>query len=438
MRPSERVNGNYELAQQDVTLRLPSGPATVPVQVRLELSPRPQVALHCELTWSEVAIANEMSEVRQVIVELPSGLTTQAIVAGRSAIGGGKISDDLFLRTEPVTVLNGSAPIAKAKFLLINFPSVWGRDDLKRYPDPDDKSHGFVFPRFQLRSGKWRVHVMAVDSLLSIHQRMLTRGGSALTHVCVVTQQDGQTASVEELEEFLSTLHLFLSFARGSYCGLTLLRGYAAGVPQGNRVWEQWGSYKVEPWRRSLQSWFDQSQSHTLSGTFDGIRRLLTQSANPTLLLQVFHWYLRSNESREPEVSVVLNHAALERLAFAAIGARSGGEKEGDWIARALQWHGVDSRVPSSCPELVRLQSAHGLAHAPHALVAIRNELVHPGVRLGVLASVAMDEARSLGLYYIELMLLSMSGYTGRFVDRLVYGRPYHMQRRTVPWVSGL
>ena len=438
MKPSERVNGNYELGQEDVTLHLPSGPATVPVQVRLELSPRPQVALHCELTWSEVALANEMNEVGEVIVELPTGVTTEAIVADRSAIGGGKISNDLFLRSEPATVLESGAPIAKAKFLLVNFPSVWGSDDLMRYPDPNDKSRGFIYPRFQLRSGKWRVQIIAVDSLMGMHHRMLTSGGSALTHVCVVTQQDNQTASVQELEEFLSLLHLFFSFARGSHCGLTLLRGYAAGSPQGKRVWEQWGSYKVEPWRRNLQSWFDQLQSHTLSGTFDGIRRLLTQAANPTLLWQVFHWYLRSNESREPEVSVVLNHAALERLAFAAIGTRSGGENEGDWMAQALQWQGVDPGVPSLCPELGRLQSVHSLAHGPHALVAIRNELVHPGARLGVLPSMALDEARSLGLYYIELMLLSMSGYTGRFVNRLVRGRNYHLQRQTVPWVSGL
>ena len=130
---------------------------------------------------------------------------------------------------------------------MLNFPSVWGDLDFHRYPDPSDMRRSFIYQHFQVHADAWLVDVIAVDSVMAVHHHLLRRGGLALTHTGSIVRTDGQAFSLDELQGFLSILHLFLSFARGSYCGLTYLSAHDVGR---NRVWEQWGTYKVEPWQR--------------------------------------------------------------------------------------------------------------------------------------------------------------------------------------------
>ena len=129
-------------------------------------------------------------------------------------------------------------------------------------------------------------------------------------------------------------------------------------------------------------------------------------------------WYLRSNESSEPEVSVVLTQAALERLAFSTVGPKSN-RTEGGWIADALQAKGIDPDIPTGCRELCQIRTRYSWSHGPHALVDIRNDLVHANTRRGTLSSATLLEAQSLGLHYVELMLLKVFGYTGEYANRV-------------------
>ena len=205
---------------------------------------------------------------------------------------------------------------------MINFPFVLGEQDVKRYPDPSKPGTGLIYPRFHLQVDSWLVDIIAVDSLLSVHHALLQRGGSALSHTGTIVRTDGQQFSLEELKGFLRALHLFLSFARGSYCGLTLLSGHDFDR---SRVWEQWGTFKVEPWQRELPTWFDPGGSHHLSSVFDGFLELLAAPAKGDAVSKVVQWYLRSNESSEAEVGVVLAHAALERLSFLVNGPKNSG-----------------------------------------------------------------------------------------------------------------
>ena len=60
--------------------------------------------------------------------------------------------------------------------------------------------------------------------------------------------------------------------------------------------------------------------------------------------------------------------------------------------------------------------------HGPHALVRIRNELVHPEGRLGPISLSTRLEAQCLGLHYVELMLLNLTGYYSKYLNRLKRG----------------
>ncbi len=284
-----------------------------------------------------------------------------------------------------------------------------------------------MYPRFSMEAGGWSVDLIAVDGLMGAHYALTRRGGSIMSHIGSITRTTSSEFSLDDLTELLGKLHLFLSFARGGYCGLTLLHGYDANR---RRVWEQWGTYRVEPWRRELVTWAVPDHSHALGGIFAGLWEQIED------VEQAIRWYLRSNESNEAEVSVVLSHAALEYLAFKTAGERNTGEKEGDWIARSLRHSGIDPALPAYCWELGRSQQVENWSHGPHALVAIRNDLIHAERRRGHLSNAALVEARNLGLHYVELMLLALAGYTGEYVNRLKTRPSDGMRFEKVPWAA--
>ena len=345
-------------------------------------------------------------------------------------LSGRKISNILIPKSEPVTVRDDGISMARAKFALLNFPNMWGNNDIRRYPDPSNTSRWISYERIQLMAIPWLVDIFAVDSLMAVHYGLIRRGGSAITHTGTITRMDRNQFGRDDLVEFLEALHLFLSFARGSYCGLTLLSGSDSNR---KRIWEQWGTYKVEAWRRALPTWVDISKSHLLSPVFEGIYKLLIDTKQSGTITQVIHWYLRSNESSEPEVSIVLTQAALERLTVHTIGPKPPDIKEGDWMAQSLQGMGINVNLPKSCPSLQRLQRINGWSHGPHALVAIRNDLVHPRNMVGSITGGALLEAQALGLHYVEVMLLCLSNYSGKYLNRLNIREPYPAMYEEVP-----
>ena len=431
MKPSERLNRSYTLVDTMVEVVADYGLVSVPAKVILELSPRPRVILECTFTWDDVEVTNEIVEKRGGEILLKNGTSIDVTQGGPTTLGGGKIVLTLLPKSELVTVRDDSSTFTRCKFAVINFPSIWGEQDVKRYPDPSKPGTGLIYQRFQLKAHPWLVDVIAVDSVMSVHFGLLQRGGSAITHTGTIVRTDGQLFSLDELNDVLHMLHLFLSFARGSYCGLTFLSGHDSNR---ERVWEQWGTYKVEPWKRELPSWPDPLGSHHLSSAFDGFLRLLKDPAKGDGISRVIQWYLRGNESEEPAVGVVLAHAALEHLSFLINGPKGRRQHEGDWIADALRHNGIDPSLSTDCPELRSLSRSHDWSHGPHAITVFRNDLIHPDNRHGPFSEFALREAQGLGLHYIELIVLRLCGYTGPFVNRLKREESMSSRIGQVPW----
>ena len=73
-------------------------------------------------------------------------------------------------------------------------------------------------------------------------------------------------------------------------------------------------------------------------------------------------------------------------------------------------------------------------AHGPHTLVKIRNDLVHSDMKRGISSGRIYAQARELGLWYVELMLLNKFGYAGKYGNRLT--QEWRGQVELVPWAD--
>lgn len=423
--PTRKINAKHEIALASIQMALDDRVVETAATVSMELSPRPRLTLEVDFPTDEIASVIEIRRKGDVTFRLDGGTSVEASVGDRWSLCGGNVAIVLIPKTEPVTVLKGTASPIVARFSIINFPSMFDPADFQG----NDVSSA-VIQRADLTAGPWSIEMVADDSLLTIHDALIRRGGSAVTHECKAARTDGRPFSVGELDDLLEVLHSFLSFARGSYCGLHRVVAEDGG---GNRVHEQWGTREVEPWRRRLRSWVDDSSRHALVPAFEGFWDLFHRPGARDVVTKALNRYLRSNESGEPEVSVVLTQAALEILANHVIPTSARIRNKGDRIACALEQMGIGSAMPQECVELNLIERRRVWSHGPHALVDIRNDLVHPDSRKGVISGAALAEARDLGLHYVELMLLQLAGYRGEYANRM---KPAYKCVEPVPWAT--
>ena len=193
------------------------------------------------------------------------------------------------------------------------------------------------------------------------------------------------------------------------------------------------GSPPAEP-GINIKSWFRQLHgADTLSGLFPKFWSLFeSDKEQRDTILRAVDWYLQSNMS-PPHVGIILTVAALERLSFQVLGReRDSNESNGGFIKKALEKLQVPLDFPKSYEAL---QKVKNWDHGPHAVVAIRNNLVQRNPTLAGVSNYATHEAWNLGQWYIEMMLLGMLEYGGFYKNRLVGWREHDRAFLPVPWV---
>ena len=322
------------------------------------------------------------------------------------------------------------------RFGLINFPDFMIPGFLELHEHEDGRKVYQVSRSVRLRGTSWTVKVTPANNREEVHASLKEKSGFGLTHWGSITQADGSPFTRESVQTLLEALTLFYSFARGLYCGLTLITGFNQAD---ETVWEQWGISNGESWR-GHQSWFDTLHGKILEDVFPGFWTQYQNLAIDDRKRLALEWYLDSNAQKAIHSSIVLTQAALERLSYETVGGRlrkgqlgrKDDEKEGEWIARALNSIGVGSKIPQACVKLEQFRQANRLQHGPHAIVEIRDDLMHPKMDYGVLSGDIYHEAKELGLWYVEILLLKLFDYQGKYSNRLT--NKWRGEVELVPW----
>lgn len=412
-----KVNCTIPLVETQIEVLRDNGRSWLPVsaEVTMRLSPVPRVFIEVTTPGPPIALMKSLHEFGATPkLRLPSGPEIEASVR---ECGMGKGWRSLLVPTrQPVTVIQTGEKLQSVKFYLINFSSL------------NDNS-------VLLQTEPWQVEIRPLPKLPEIKKILKTESGYALTHEGSIQRSDGTAFSVEEAHKLLDVLHLFLSFVRGGNCGVTLITGNGENE---RRAWEQWGTYSTYPWFH-LSSWLDHrhDNDNELSRAFPGFWRVVGQMTDaPDDPVRVaLYWYLRSNESSALQAGIILTQAALERLARQLLPNEKyeALTKAAERIRAVLEEAGIDPAMPQSCKELREVAQVDG----PEILSRIRNDLVHAEMRTNVSLE-AYLEARDLGQWYVELLLLKLFGYEGQYANRLAYIYEGIWKPELVPWARDI
>ena len=425
---TSEYDANARIDISETTIEFPEEGFTTSARVVLGLSHLPDIRFEFqEITprLHEILLKWQLKLDRTFTVELGTGELLDMVVFGDSIVP----IDGL------VTGLDTGEPLYRVTFGLINFLDYMKMGFWEPYEHEDGRKVFQASRTLRLVGDPWIVEVTPVNNRKELYASLKQQGGFGLTHWGSINRVDGSSFSGESVQSLITALTLFFSFARGLHCGLTLVTGFNQAD---EKVWELWGVSNVESWR-GQQTWFDIHHGKILEDVFPEFWSQHLGSAHDSPIRLALQWYLDSNAQKALHSSIVLTQAALERLAHETVGdrltrkqlGRKDDEKEGEWIARAL---GDISKIPPACVQLEKFRLSKGLKHGPHAIVKIRDDLIHHRMDYGILSGDIYREARELGLWYVEMLLLKLFDYQGEYSNRLT--QKWRGEVEFVPWAQ--
>ena len=419
---TSEVHTNIPLEETQVEFEIDGRKVSAPAKVVLYLRPSPSVVFEVwgvprDLKAAAKAASSQPASTRSTVrvptwsdgpstIKLENGTTVNVVLNRWSSA---QTKRDLFSAQLPCVALDTSSPLKSLQISVMNF------------------SQKVYYPLPYLEAPPWQITIDPVSDLERLRKTQDTDRGYAITHHGTICRTDYSLFPVEEATELLDALNAFFSFVCGTFCSPLNAIGLDSN---GDEAWKRWGPHYISPWYRP-RSWFDITVSPSLPDIFKRFWQEYRNNAQE--LARVIRWYAHSNETDVADVSMILIQLALETLAHSTVGAKPTKKFTGDWIAGALQHVGIDPQIPAFFSELNRLANQESWIHGPHALVTLRNDMIHSDVKLTNIPLAVYHEARELGLWYLELMLLQRFGYMGDYASRLTpVQRPGATQ--AVPW----
>ncbi len=311
-----------------------------------------------------------------------------------------------------------------------------------------DKDMSSRTGRLRLESDEWLVTLDTRKAIRDLISSLKNHGGYAITHTGELRRSDSRCFNYDEADDVLQAVYFFLSFLRGLWCGPIL----AFGRSNNRDIWQEWATSRLTPWKY-VESWFPcvaaRENVVNLNQSFRGFMRKWKNGLWKDPIKHSIHWYVESNiGAGGVEGSIVLIQTALELLSWLYFvedpaTATSGAKRfekvnAAEKIRCLLKASGISADIPVTLKQLkteaVTLEAPDG----PEAFVRLRNAIVHPkkSKREAMLKTsvLARFEAKNLGLWYLELILLRVFGYEGEYYQRLKSGWP-NQGRVKVPWV---
>lgn len=340
-------------------------------------------------------------------------------------------------------ILNGvfiaglSANVERIDFQLANFHQILG-ESIRSGTIKHIRLHR---GRLTLINDNYTVIIDQVDQYSERVKMVKASGGFIVGHAGRIEKKNGSQITLLEAEDLLSSLHFYLSFCRGRWCGPMFSRGTSGK----HIIWQQLGSWKIGFWK-DLSSWFPCFETGDVTKAWDGFSHLWDRADWQYPLRIAVHWFLEANSGAgASEGSIVLTQTALELLGWTFLvedrhlfsAAKFDSLRGADKIRQLLRHLGIPDQIPPQLKNLraeaVPLKASDG----PAVFVAIRNGIVHPKKAkrdaIAKMLPLARWEARQLGLWYLELAILRLSSYDGVYYNRLKTGHVSQVKEK-VPW----
>lgn len=291
-----------------------------------------------------------------------------------------------------------------------------------------------LVPFKKLTCNQWVIEIKNAQ-LSSVYKELEDCKGNALTHIGIIRKIDSTPFKVDEIKIIRSGLSFMLSFAGGRRSFPSIFIGHKGDA----KVYEDW-SASFDQYSRVGTWWHSVTDTTSLDGAIEDLFPLFMEKWSienwRTALCEAVNWFLSSNNTEKllMEPCLILHQAAFERLAYEYIVIDKkihtykefNSKRASDNIRTLFHSLRIPIDIPAELKKMTQLPGYQDWTDIPHALTDIRNSIIHP-VHKHKLDSVICD-VWNLSMEYIELVILGICGYNGKYQSRIKNCITY------VPW----
>ncbi len=348
----------------------------------------------------------------------------EGFVLGKCFVSGFTVADTVTVKGQfQFSAITGDETIAveKLKFCVPNLKAILG-EPVQRITKT---SSGFSKSRLTLNNDEYSIVIDKCfdynESVAALHEK----GGYAILYSGELKRAKG-ILTYENSRDILHCLNVYLSFINGKRTGALFIHGIF-----GNRtIWSDYSNYYVDTYDE-LTGWLNVHSVEGLNGLWRTFSKRWKNKTDKHVLVTIVHWYLECNKSSGfVEGSIIMAQTALELLYnwHVVEGKRLLLGKDAENIAASnkirllISQMNLDYGIPKRFAALQKFLKSEKLADAPDAIVQIRNAIVHSQeekrIKLGKIENAAKSEALELSLWYIEVALLKILGFSGKYHNR--------------------
>ncbi len=319
---------------------------------------------------------------------------------------------------EPIQWSDNSEELQKVNFHIVNFPEF--RSTCQQ--QFDDGTRVSRINSLVLEYHPWRVSISELSSIGDVY-KTLRASGYAITHAGQLQRIDGQSFPSSDAVKIIWAIQNFLSFCAGCWIGVTLPVGFDA---EGNRAWEQCGCGRCDRWK-SRESWFAPLHGDTLRVLFPGFIRLWESETWRRPLSETLYWYCLANDSGNGvDTGIILAQTAMETIAWNLLvndkeAITPKGYKElwaSDRFRLLFSFLDIPKEIPDGLEKLKKSAKQLGWSDGLHAFTEIRNSIIHPEKKNRHDNDGFFLEAWRLGLWFLDLLILRLCEYEGKYANR--------------------
>ena len=408
------------LGTEQASVRLGSKTLTGPLTATVTMVPRPKLAFELEVPpYFGIDISQEAE-----VTFLSSGVKSPCQI--RRAQMFSQTPSIISLRPlQEVVPAGQDMPVNQIVFAVPNFPDFLAHAVIHKSPE----GGGTREDEIRLEFSGWMVTIRKMTDIAERKELLSEDGGFGITAIGLLERSDAALFTWHDAEPGIEALRVFLSYVCGRWTGPMLPAGIG---PAGKLIWFRWSVPLVDQ-GFSLFTWFDAHRGMTLSDIVPAFMAKWEDPRWKDALSYAVYWFVRANSAAVGgDGSLILSQAALEVLSWTYLVTAGGMEPKAFEKLRAagkIRTLLKAMEIPEDIPEsLARLRAM--AADGPGAIVAVRNDLVHPDKREGPLPAI---EAWTLAQRYVELVILRLCGFSGEHANRTKSPR-WVGQVELVPW----
>lgn len=282
------------------------------------------------------------------------------------------------------------------------------------------------YGRVELKSSKY---LITLDKLIDYKRRkeaLDLQGGFIFQYSGRIEKQKGPMLQ-DDLKNLLPCLNTFLTFINGRRTAVYL----ATAKHEAATIFTDVSSYLIDSYKY-VQSWVPQHSHFDPQTAWEKFSTLWADPSHRHFLESIVHWYIEANaQSGFVEGAIVMAQTGLELLYNWYVieekkiltGDDARNISASNKIRMLLSLINKPPEIPQGLKKLLQYANSNSeIKSGPDSIVYVRNAIIHGQLdkrnKLIEIPLLVKSDILNLATWYIEVGILSILGYRGKYTNR--------------------